>query len=60
MLVLTRCFGERLMIGKDIVITVLKGDGKKISIGIEAPKEIEVHREEIFHRLKQEKKAATM
>lgn len=50
MLVLTRGVSERIIIGEagDIVITVVKVQGEKVRIGIEAPKEIPVHREEIY------------
>ncbi len=54
MLVLTRKLGESILIGEDIKITVLQVRGRQIRIGIEAPKEMEVHREEIAKAIKEE------
>lgn len=54
MLVLTRNAGETLYIGDDIKITILSNNGSQVRIGIEAPKEIPVHREEIYQQIKQE------
>jgi len=52
MLILTRRIGESLIIGdKEIVVTVLAIKGNQIRIGIEAPKDISIHREEIFQRI---------
>ena len=48
MLILTRRVGESLMIGDDVVITVLASKGNQIRIGIDAPRDVEVHREEIY------------
>jgi carbon storage regulator len=58
MLVLTRRIGEALVIGEDVNITVLGINGNQIRLGINAPKEISVHREEIYLRIQQEKNAA--
>lgn len=52
MLILTRKIGETLMIGDDIKITILAIKGNQVRIGIEAPKEIDVHRQEIYERIK--------
>lgn len=58
MLVLTRHSGEAIMIGDDVVITVLGIRGNQIRIGIKAPKDVPVHREEIYDRIKKEKEMA--
>tara|TARA_B100001057_G_scaffold83146_1_gene78790 strand:- start:14297 stop:14479 length:183 start_codon:yes stop_codon:yes gene_type:complete len=52
MLILTRKSGESLMIGEDISVTVLGVKGNQVRIGINAPKDISVHREEVFDKIK--------
>lgn len=54
MLILTRRVGETLMIGNDIAVTVLGVKGNQVRIGVTAPKEVAVHREEIFQRIQTE------
>jgi carbon storage regulator len=51
MLVLTRRVGESMVIGKNIRVTVLNVKGNQVRLGIEAPKDIPVHREEIYQRI---------
>lgn len=55
MLILTRRIGETLMVGDDVTITVLKVNGNQIRIGIEAPNDVAVHREEVYLRIQQNK-----
>ena len=57
MLILTRRAGETVMIGSDITITVLGVKGNQVRIGINAPKDVAVHREEIYERIKSEQAA---
>ena len=55
MLILTRRVGETLMIGDDVSVTVLGVKGNQVRLGINAPKDVEVHREEIYERIQKEK-----
>lgn len=55
MLILTRRVGESVMIGDDVVVTVLGIKGNQVRIGINAPKDVSVHRDEIYRRIQEEK-----
>ncbi len=59
MLILTRRVGETVMIGNDITVTVLGVKGNKVRVGVNAPREVPVHREEIYERVRAEELAAT-
>ncbi|MCB1830389.1 MAG: carbon storage regulator CsrA [Chromatiaceae bacterium] len=54
MLILTRRVGETLMIGDEVTVTVLGVKGNQVRIGVNAPRDVTVHREEIYERIKQE------
>ncbi|SDT75942.1 carbon storage regulator CsrA [Actinoplanes derwentensis] len=58
MLVLTRRAGESVMIGDDVVITVLEARGDVIRLGIQAPREVQVHREEVYRELQEANRSA--
>jgi len=60
MLILTRRAGETVMIGSDITITVLGVKGNQVRIGINAPKDVAVHREEIYDRIQAEAEPSIM
>lgn len=57
MLILTRSTGKSIVIGDDIVLTVLEANGSQVRIGIDTPKSTSVHRQEIYDRIKLEKEA---
>ena len=54
MLILTRRVGETLMVGDDVTVTVLGVKGNQVRIGVNAPKDVAVHREEIYQRIRNE------
>ncbi|SDL39458.1 carbon storage regulator, CsrA [Modicisalibacter muralis] len=55
MLILTRRVGETLMVGDDVTVTVLGVKGNQVRIGVNAPRDVAVHREEIYQRIQREK-----
>ncbi|NNF17445.1 MAG: carbon storage regulator CsrA [Gammaproteobacteria bacterium] len=57
MLILTRRVGETVMIGDDVTVTVLGVKGNQVRVGVNAPKDIAVHREEIYERIKNDENA---
>ncbi len=59
MLILTRRVGETLMVGDDITVTVLGVKGNQVRLGVNAPKDVAVHREEIYDRIQREQTSDT-
>jgi carbon storage regulator len=57
MLILTRRVGETVVIGNDVDVTVLGVKGNQVRLGVKAPREVSVHREEIYKRIKEEEQA---
>ncbi|HSW32345.1 MAG TPA: carbon storage regulator CsrA [Steroidobacteraceae bacterium] len=60
MLILTRRVGETVMIGDDVTVTVLGVKGNQVRVGVNAPRDVAVHREEIFERIKREEQDGTV
>lgn len=58
MLILTRRVGETLMVGDDVTVTVLGVKGNQVRIGVNAPKDVAVHREEIYEKIRKETEGA--
>jgi len=59
MLILTRRVGETIMIGSDVTVTVLGVKGNQVRVGVNAPRDVAVHREEIYERIKREEQDGT-
>lgn len=55
MLILTRKIGETIMIGDEVTVTILSAYGQQVRVGIAAPKDVPVHREEIYEKIRQER-----
>jgi carbon storage regulator len=60
MLILTRRVGETVVIGNDVTVTVLGVKGNQVRLGVNAPREVAVHREEIYERIKREQAGADL
>lgn len=58
MLVLTRRVGERIRIGDQIVVTVMEIKGRQVRLGVEAPQEFSVHRQEVYDKIQEENRSA--
>ena len=59
MLILTRRVGESVMLGDEVTITVLSVKGNQVRVGVNAPRHVPVHREEIYERIKHERRLST-
>jgi carbon storage regulator len=59
MLILTRRVGETVVIGNDVTVTILGVKGNQVRVGINAPKTVAVHREEIYERIKREQEGTS-
>ena len=57
MLIMTRRIGERIVIGSNITLTILSVQGNQVRVGVDAPREVGVHREEIYRRIEHERSA---
>ena len=60
MLILTRRVGEKLIIGEDVTVTILSLKGNQIRIGIDAPRSVKVHREEVYERIQKERETLSV
>ena len=60
MLILTRKLGESITIGDDVRITIIEVKGKQVKLGVEAPQQTTVHREEIYQRIQEENRMAAL
>lgn len=60
MLILTRRIGEKIMLGDDICLVILSVRGGQVRIGVDAPRNITVHRDEVYQRIKKEEERALL
>jgi carbon storage regulator CsrA len=60
MLILTRRVGEKLIIGEDVTVTILSLKGNQIRIGIDAPRSVKVHRQEVYERIQKERETLSV
>ncbi len=60
MLILTRKLGESITIGDDVRVTIIEVKGKQVKLGVEAPQQTTVHREEIYQRIQEENRMAAL
>ena len=60
MLILTRKVGEKLMVGNDVIVTIVGVKANQVRIGVNAPKDLTVHRQEVYERLRRDQNRARL